>query len=104
MDWYSMTDPAIVKEIARRFKKRRLEKNYSQQEIAERAGISRYTVNFFENGKTITLTSFIQLLRALKELDELELFLPDLGIDAKTLLKLKKRERQRATGKHNKSI
>jgi len=73
MDWYEMTDPAIVRELAQRFKKRRLEKNISQQEMATRAGLSRYTINLFENGKTITLTTFIQLLRALKELDELEL-------------------------------
>ncbi|MCK4827689.1 helix-turn-helix transcriptional regulator [bacterium] len=77
MDIIGMSDKAIIKEIGRRVKRRRLEGNFTQQEIADMAGISRPTVSDLERGKPFGILTLIQILRALNALDSIDAFLPD---------------------------
>ncbi len=93
-----MSDRAILHEIGRRLKRRRLERNWTQQKVAEMAGIARSTVSLMENGAPTSLLSLVQVLRAMNGLDELDAFLPDPGLSPLELARMKGRERQRATG------
>lgn len=52
----------------------RLERNMSQAEVAERAGLDRTTVVQLEAGRAATLLTLVQVLRALNRLDVLDLF------------------------------
>ena len=86
MDLFS--NPQIEKELGKRLKNRRLERNFSQTELAERSGISRRTITAIEHGEGSTLTTLIALLRALNALDTLEGFLPDPGPSPMALIRL----------------
>lgn len=97
MDYVGMSDRAILREIGRRVRRRRLDKNLTQQALADRAGLSRKTVSDLEREAVVGLLTLIQVLRALGELDELEVFLPDQGPSPLQLAKLKGRVRQRAS-------
>ncbi len=97
MDYIGMSDRAILREIGLRIRRRRLDKNLTQQELADRAGLSRKTVSDLEREAGVGLLTLVQVLRALGELDELDGFLPDQGPSPLQLAKLKGRVRQRAS-------
>ncbi len=78
MNWKRMSDQAIVNEMGKRIKKRRLHKRYTQKELAENAGVNINTIQNLEYGRSVTLTILIQVLRALKSLDQLDAFLPEI--------------------------
>ena len=99
MDLIGMSNMAIIREIGSRVKQKRLAINRSQQELAERAGISRKAISELEGGSPITLRTFIRILRALNSLDELEHFLPEPGISPIQKIQMKGKARMRATGK-----
>ena len=77
--------------------RRRLDKNLTQQVLADRAGLSRKTVSDLEREAGVGLLTLVQVLRALGELEELDGFLPDQGPSPLQLAKLKGRVRQRAS-------
>jgi hypothetical protein len=64
--------------------------------------VSRRVVLDLERGKGCGLSSLIEILRALRKLDQLDAFLPDPGISPLQLAKLRGRERQRASGRRTK--
>lgn len=97
MSIYGMSDRAILKEIGRRLKRKRLEKNFSQQKLADLAGINRTTVSDIEQGSPSGVLTLVGILRALDALDELNSFLPDPGISPLQLAKMKGKERRRAS-------
>lgn len=97
MSLYGMSDRAILKELGRRLKRKRLERNLSQHSLAERAGLNRTTVGELERGTPSGLLTLIQVLRALEVLDELDVILPDPGPSPLELARLKGRKRLRAS-------
>ena len=103
MGVYGMSDRAILREIGHRLKRRRLEKNLSQQKLAELAGLNRTTIGEVERGVPFGVLTLVQILRALKALEELDSFLPDPGISPLQLAKMKGKERRRASPRTTKS-
>jgi putative transcriptional regulator len=99
MTYLGMSDQAILAEIGARLKRRRLDRNLTQQEVADRAGLTRVTVGEFERGAPAGLLTLIRILRVLGGLEELESFLPDTGPSPLQLAKLQGRRRQRASRK-----
>lgn len=97
MSIYGMSDRAILREMGSRLNRKRLDKNVSQQELAEMAGLNRTTVSEIEQGKPFAVLTFIQILRALDALDELDSLLPDPGISPLQLAKMKGKVRRRAS-------
>lgn len=95
---FSMTDKAIVKELGLRLKQHRLNKDFSQKNIADRAGISITAVQGAEKGET-TLLTVIKVLRVLGMLEELNGFLPEPEISPIAMAKLEGKMRQKASGK-----
>jgi transcriptional regulator with XRE-family HTH domain len=88
MDWNSLSNTAIVQEIGKRIKAYRLKKKLTQQALAERAGISLFTVSQIEKGKTVSLGMLLSVLRELRLLDNLEMLLPEIGISPIEMMKL----------------
>jgi transcriptional regulator with XRE-family HTH domain len=104
-DWYGMSDNAILKQLAGFVKQVRLRKNYKQSELAERSGIHRVTLSEFEKGdRSISLLTFIELLRALNELELLDAFKTQAIISPLQIAKLEAKKRQRASGKHQGAV
>jgi transcriptional regulator with XRE-family HTH domain len=97
MDYYSLSDRAVLRELGRRLRRRRLDRNITQQDLADRAGLSRKTISDLEREGSASMLTLIQVLRALGSLEELDTFLPDPGLSPLELAKLKGRERQRAS-------
>ncbi len=99
-DWVSMADNAIINAIGAYIKHRRLEQNKTQAQVAKEAGINRYTLGQIENGESITLTTFIQVLRALDLLHLLEVFTIQEKISPIEYAKLKEKKKKRARSKN----
>ena len=97
MNFYGMSDKAILRELGRRVKQQRLAKNLTQASLAKMAGLNRMTVVKLEQGKTSTLLTFVQVLHALGSLDGLESFLPDLGPSPLQVARMKGKKRFRAS-------
>jgi transcriptional regulator with XRE-family HTH domain len=102
MKFISKNNSEVLKEIGTRIRRERLNQNTTQEALARRAGVSRRVVLDLEAGKGCGLNSFIEILRSLRKLDQLDAFLPDPGISPLQLAKLRGRERQRATGRRAK--
>ena len=60
-----MSDSAIVAHIGSFIKHTRGQQNKTQAQLAEISGLNRWTISQIENGESITLSSLIQILRAL---------------------------------------
>jgi len=94
--WVLKSDISIVKAIGIYIKERRLQQNKTQAQLAETAGINRWTLGQIENGEAITLLSLIQILRALDALHVFNTFVVEQQLSPIALAKLEKKQRQRA--------
>lgn len=99
IDWVQMSDVAIAKQIGSYLKQVRLQQNKTQAQLADVAGLNRWTISQIENGESITLTSLIQILRALDSLHVLKAFEVSDEISPLEYAKLKKQQKQRARNK-----
>jgi transcriptional regulator with XRE-family HTH domain len=72
-----LTDVAIATELGRRLAQTRLERNLTQAQVAERAGISRRSLVDLENGRPANIRGFLRVLRALGMASNLEALVPE---------------------------
>ncbi|MDR0348500.1 MAG: helix-turn-helix domain-containing protein [Tannerella sp.] len=89
MNWNSLSNSAIIEETGKRLKNYRIRRKLTQQELADQAGVSLFSVAQIERGKAVTMLVFLSVLRVLRLLDNFELFIPEIGISPIELLKLK---------------
>ncbi len=72
-----MTDAAVLAELGRRLTRHRLERNWTQAELAAEAGVGQATVQRAERGESVQMTSMIKLLRTLELLGGLDAAIPE---------------------------
>ena len=86
---YEKSGSDIIRELGKWYSDYRKRMGYTQKEVAEKSGLSVFTISSFENGSStgITLASFIKLLRAIDSLDEIEKILPELPESPRALFK-----------------
>ena len=72
-----MTDTTVLAELGRRLARHRLERNWTQAEMAAQAGVGQATVQRAERGESVQMTSMIKLLRALGLLGGLDAAVPE---------------------------
>ena len=101
MDWNSTSNAVIIEELGSRIKEYRLIKRYTQQELANRAGISVFSMSKIEKGQPVSISMVIPVLRVLRLLDNLEMLLPEIGISPVEVLKLKGKTPQRIKQRKN---
>ncbi len=97
----NITPAAIASILGLRLKRARLNANLTQDQLAEKSGLSRGAVVNAEKGKAY-LENFIALIQALGESESLDLFLPDQPISPIQLHKLKGKQRVRASSASSK--
>lgn len=97
--WHVMSDPALLEQMGEFLKQTRLQQNKTQQQVATAAGINRSTIVQIEKGGGGTLLSFIQILRALEQLQIFEHFEIKQQFSPLQLAKLEQNKRQRASAK-----
>ena len=94
-NWFSLSDQAILRELGLFVKETRLKLNYTQNDLAEKAGVHRVTISEFEHGlRSISLITFIELLRAL---DLLDAFQTRAVVSPLQMVRLEAQKRQRAS-------
>jgi transcriptional regulator with XRE-family HTH domain len=86
LDLEIMSNQQIEAEMGERIRRRRLDMNISQTELARRAGVARRTITSVEHGEGCSLQTLIALVRALRALEWIDQFLPDPGISPMALL------------------
>jgi len=99
INMHEYTDKAILIELGDFVKATRLEQNKTQQQLADLAGVNRSTIVQIENGSGVTMLSFIQVLRALEQLDLFGSFQIKPVISPLLLAKQEIQKRKRATRK-----
>lgn len=92
-----LSDPAVLRVLGERLKQQRLDRNITQQELADRAGLSRPTVSDIERGRSASLLSWVRILRVLDLLTNLEAFLPAPLPSPLQLARQQGKQRQRAS-------
>lgn len=101
-EWASMSDKALAEYIGAFVRHHRMEQNKTQDELALAAGISRSTLSLLERGETVTVTTLIQVLRVLDQLQVLNTFEVRETLSPLALAKMQKEKRQRARGSSKK--
>ena len=66
-----------------------------QAELADASGVSVFTISFVENGKTTSLLTIVQLLRALGHLDYFDSFFQEETISPIAYAKLLKNNKKK---------
>ena len=94
------TDEAVLGELGSRLAQVRLERNLTQAQLAEQAGVSKRTVERLESGSVATqLSGFIRVCRVLNLVERFDLLVPEPVPSPVEQLKLRGRRRQRASAK-----
>lgn len=93
-----MTDDMIIEAIGEYIRSIRLERNLTQEQLGDRAGVHRTTIRDLELGKRSTLLTLIQVLRSLDQLQTLKSFKVSKELSPLELAKIEMKERKRATG------
>ena len=94
------TDAAVLTEIGQRLARVRLEKNLTQVQLAEQAGVSKSTVQRLESGDVSPqLSGFIRVCRVLDLIERFDLLVPEPVISPIERLKLDGRRRKRASAR-----
>lgn len=95
MSWQVQTNKQILEALAIRLKDNRIRKNYTQKELAEKSGVSLNSVQRIEQGKSVSLSILLSVLRTLRLLNNLETLVPDVSISPIELLQQKGERKQR---------
>lgn len=92
-DLYEQSGSEIIRQLGQRYSDYRKRTGNTQRKVAEKSGLSVFTISSFENGSStgVTLASFIKLLRAIDSLGEIEKLLPELPESPRTLFKKKQK-------------
>lgn len=93
-----MTDDMIIKAIGEYIRSIRLDRNITQEQLGDRAGVHRTTIRDLELGKRSTLLTLIQVLRSLDQLETLKNFKVTKELSPLELAKLEVNKRKRASG------
>ncbi|HEY8644332.1 MAG TPA: helix-turn-helix domain-containing protein [Gaiellaceae bacterium] len=91
-----LTDEAVLRELGARLARTRLERNLTQAALGGGAGVGLNTVRRLEDGQSVTLTSFVRVLRYLRLLDTFEVLIPKPVLSPIERLELRGKQRQRA--------
>ena len=90
--------PAILVELGYRIERLRLQRNQSLASLAEAAGVGTATLQRLESGKSVNLTTLIQVLRALNRLADLDNIVSDVEVSPFEFSRSRTQPRQRASG------
>ena len=81
IDLYLASDKVLLKEIGQKVKRLRIAANLSQKSLAERCGVSVFSISQIENGSNPSLLTLLMILRALNALNMLYLFFEEEQLD-----------------------
>ena len=89
--------------LCRQLEAIRLDRDITQAELAQEAGVSTRTIRRLEKGEGTSLETFLRVLKALKLASRLETLLPSLDIQPIQRVNQTMKVRERASGKRKKT-
>lgn len=92
-----MTAPQLAQSVAERARRYRLDRNLTQQELAERAGMSLSSLRRFERTGEIALLSLVRIAMALDATEGLMALFPEQLRSIEDVLQAPRRQRGRRT-------
>lgn len=97
MKYDLLLNKEILVDLGGKLKQHRLNQNLTAKELAEKAGVSLRTITGFERGeKNISLLNLIEILRALRLVDNLRILIPEIPkISPLEIMELEKKKRKR---------
>lgn len=101
MYYNEITDSEILQKIGGKLKELRLEQNIKQKEIAERSGLSLFSISQMETGHNTSIQSIIQVLRALDRMDMLDAFIKESSENQSTSCDRQRVSRTATISKHH---
>jgi len=96
-----LSDNIILTEMGARITRCRLDRQLTQADLAEQAGIAKRTVERVEAGASAQMSSMIRIFRVLGLLPNLDHLIPETGPSPMDLLKRKRKVRQRASSQRH---
>lgn len=97
IDFSTATSETIENSLGKQLEAIRLSRNITQSQLAKQAGVSRSTITrLAQEGKGISLDSFIRILHALQLHGHLQSLLPDPSISPLERMQFAGKRRQRA--------
>jgi putative transcriptional regulator len=93
------TDAAILAELGKRLTQARLDRNRTQEELADAAGVSKRTIERLEAGQSVQLSNLIRAFRVLNLVQNLDRLIPQAAPSPIEQLKLHGKERRRASSR-----
>ncbi len=96
IDFSVATSKQILSAICSQLVDIRLERNWTQAKLAEEAGVSIKTITNLENGKGISLDTFVRVIMAFNLQADLENLLPDATVRPIERVRKIGKERKRA--------
>lgn len=86
---------AVHKDLGRRIARCRIDSDFTQKELADRAGVSLGTLARMESGENVSTEALFRVLWALSSLENLEVLLPDADDQPADLLRWNRKAPQR---------
>lgn len=93
-NWNSIKDNAKAEQIGLFIKHNWIQQSKSHYKVSKDAGISRSTLSLLEKGQTVTLRSFLRVIRFLDLLDFMDLFKYQNIINPISIAKMDKKKRK----------
>src|ERR1700678_3360927 len=90
-------DIAILVELGLRLAQARLDHNFTQEDLASAAAVSKRTVERLETGQSVQVSNLVRILSALNLTRNLEQLVPPVGPRPIEQLKHQGKERRRAS-------
>ncbi len=92
-----LSDDTILTELGARIARCRIERQLTQANLAEQAGVAKRTVERIETGASAQMSSLIRIFRVLDLLPNLDRVIPQAGPRPMDLLKRKGKVRKRVS-------
>ena len=73
----ALTSRAVIREMGTAIREYRINRSFTQRDLADRSGVSMRSISRFEQGEDIQLGNLIKILQALGLQDNLNLLVPD---------------------------
>lgn len=85
------TPAQLAELLGERLRKLRIMHRMTQQEVAERAGVSIRAVRDLETGAGSKIDTLLRVLKAVQSVDALDAIAPDIGVDPMAMLRRSKK-------------
>jgi putative transcriptional regulator len=100
-DFQGASPQQSIRALGHQLEQLRLSKNLSQSAVALEAGVSRRTITRMEAGETVSLDTFVRVLKVYHIADRLATLLPQHSVRPIERVKLGGKQRKRASSVNN---